>query len=165
MGGLYAWSIRGSVSSAVAGSKAIAAVTLVLIATTLGAAPFVGWRIVEDIRYTSGLDPWLAPRYGISVYGVHPEIFDNAVRRIPVGDTYYMVTATPINDVAQRAFEEWALGYLLPRMAVTDPANAGWIVTFGVDPRSVGPPIAKTWLLKGPVNGLPPAYLGKVARS
>ena len=38
-------------------------------------------------------------------------------------------------------------------------------MTLGVDPASVGPPISKTWLLKGPVNGLPPAYLGKVARS
>ena len=68
-------------------------------------------------------------------------------------------------EASERAFEEWALGYLLPRVAVTDPAKARWIVTFGVDPRTVGPPIAKTWLLKGPVNGLPPAYLGQVARS
>ena len=31
----------------------------------------------------------------------------------------------------------------------------------GVDPATVGPKIAKTWLMKEPVNGLPPAYLGR----
>ena len=164
-GAFYAWSIRGSLRSDVGGSASVGRIALVLVATTLGAAPFVAWRIVEDIRYTSGIDSWLAPRYGVSVYGVHPEIFDNAVHRIPAGDTYYMASATTINDVSQRAFKEWALGYLLPRVAVADPAKARWIVTFGVDPRTVGPPITKTWLLKGPVNGLPPAYLGEVARS
>ena len=164
-GGLYAWSIRGRVRSDVGGSVSVGRIVLVLVATTLGAAPFIAWRIVEDVRYTSGIDSWLAPRYGVSVYGVHPEIFDNAVRRIPAGDTYFMASAPTINDVSQRAFEEWALGYLLPRVAVTDPAKARWVVTFGLDPRTVGPPIAKTWLLKGPVNGMPAAYLGEVARS
>ena len=164
-GAVYARLVRGSVWSAVGGSVAVGWVVLALTATTVGAAPFIAWRVVEDIRYTSALDPYIVPRYGVSVYGVHPEIFDNAVLHIPSGDTYYLAASTTIDGTAQRAFDEWALGYLLPRKAVTDPADADWIVTLGIDPRKVGPPIEKTWVLKGSVNGLPPAYLGKVGHS
>jgi hypothetical protein len=164
-GGVYARLVRRSVWSSVGGSVSVGWIVLVLTATTVGAVPFIAWRVVQDIRYTSHLDPWLVPRYGVSVYGVHPEIFDNAKLRIPSGDTYYLAPSTTIDRTAQKAFKDWALGYLLPRMAVPDPADASWIMTFGVDPRKVGPPISQTWLLKGPVNGLPPAYLGKVARS
>ena len=77
--------MRRSVWSAVGGSVSVGWVVLALTATTVGAVPFIAWRVVEDIRYTSHLDPWLVPRYGVSVYGVHPEIFDNAVLRIPLG--------------------------------------------------------------------------------
>jgi len=164
-GAVYARLVRGSVWSAVGGSVAVGSVVLALIATTVGAVPFIAWRVVEDIRYTSALDPYIVPRYGVSVYGVHPEIFDNAVLHIPRADTYYLAPSTTIDRTAQRAFTEWALGYLLPRRAVVDPAEANWIVTFGIDPRKVGPPIERTWLLKGSVNGLPPAYLGKVGQS
>ena len=68
-------------------------IVLVLVATTVGTAPFIGWRIVEDIRYTSTIDPWLAPRYGVSVFRVHPEIFDNAAKHIPPGDTYFLASS------------------------------------------------------------------------
>lgn len=161
-GALYAWRIRLPVGAAVAGSRSSGWIVLVLVATTLGAAPFVGWRIVEDIRYTSSIDPWLAPRYGVSVSRVHPEIFDNAAARIPPGDTYYLASAPGLERGARASFREWALGYLLPRVAVSDPERARWILTLGVDPASVGPPISRTWVVKGPVSGLPPAYLGEV---
>ena len=160
VGALYAWRIRRSVRSAAGSSGAVAVVLLALIATSVGAAPFIGWRIVEDIRYTSSIDPWLAPRYGVSVFKVHPEIFDNAARRIPPGETYYLAPSRKLDYVTQAAFRAWALGYMLPRIAVDDPAAAKWILTLGVDPADVGPPIARTWRLKESVSGLPPAYLG-----
>ena len=164
VGALYAWHVRGRVLAATGGSGSVGAVVLVLLATTVGTAPFLGWRIVEDIRYTSQIDPWLAPRYGVSVFKVHPEIFDNAARRIPPGDTYYLTSDPKLGRATKAAFHEWALGYLLPRIAVADPAQAGWILTLGVDPASVGPRVSRTWLMKESVNGLPPAYLGRVDR-
>jgi hypothetical protein len=163
-GAIYAWRIRLRVSSSVGGSWSVGGIVLILTVTTVGVAPFVGWRIVEDIRYTSGIDPWLAPRYGVSVFRVHPEIFDNAARHIPSGDTYFLAPSPRLDRTTQGAFRQWALGYLLPRMAVADPDQAHWILTLGVDPASVGPQISRTWMVKEAVSGLPPAYLGKVGR-
>ena len=164
-GAVFAWLIRERVLAAVDGVRGIAAIVLLLTATTLGAAPFVVWRIVEDIRYTSGIDPWLAPRYGVSVSGVHPEIFDNALKHIPPGDTYYLATKPGVAFGARTSFRQWALGYLLPRIAVAQADRAQWILTLGVNPRTVGPPVTRVWRLKESVNGLPPAYLGEVQRS
>lgn len=164
IGFLYAWRIRRLIVSAVGGSRSVGLVVLILLGTTVGTAPFLGWRIVEDIRYTREIDPWLAPRYGVSVFRVHPEIFDNAALRIPPGDTYYLASAGNLDRVTKAAFREWALGYLLPRVAVADPARAQWILTLGVAPASVGPTVSETWMVKESVNGLPPAFLGKVAR-
>ena len=163
-GALFAWLIRGRVLAAVEGVRGVAAIVLVLTATTLGASPFIVWRVVKDISYTSGVDPWLKPRYGVSVSGVHPEIFDNAAARIPPHGTYYLAVAPSVDYGARASFRQWALGYLLPRIAVSQPDRAEWIVTLGVDPARVGPHVTKVWRLKESVNGLPPAYLGKVQR-
>jgi hypothetical protein len=163
-GALYAWRIRGHVRSSVGGSVGVGWIVLVLVATTVGAAPFIGWRIVEDIRYTSTIDPWLAPRYGVSVFRVHPEIFDNAAKRIPPGDTYFLAPSRRLDRTTREAFRQWALANLLPRVAVADPDQAQWILTLGVDPAGLGPQISRTWRVKEAVSGLPPAYLGKVAR-
>jgi hypothetical protein len=164
LGALFAWRIRARTVSALEGATVVAWIVLSATAVTLGSTPFVAWRIVEDIRYTSGIDPWLRPRYGVSVFKVHPEIFDNAKARIPAGDTYYLAPSKKVEYTSRSAFRLWALGYLLPRVAVAEPDRAAWIVTLGRDPRSVGPPVSKVWLLKEPVNGLPAAYLGKVQR-
>jgi len=164
LGGLFAWRIRSGTVSALDGATVVAWIVLGATAVTLGSTPFVAWRIVEDIRYTSGIDSWLRPRYGVSVFRVHPEIFDNAKARIPPGDTYYLDPSDKVEYTSRSAFRLWALGYLLPRVAVSNPEEADWIVTLGVDPRTVGPPVSKVWLLKEPVNGLPAAYLGKVQR-
>lgn len=165
VGALYGLRARRRVSGAFVGQPSVAWVVVLLVAVGIGTAPFIAWRIVEDIRYTSSIDAWLVPRYGVSVYEVHPEIFDNAAARIPAGDTYYVISDPGLDRTSRAAFRQWALGYLLPRVAVADPGDAQWILTLGVRPASIGGPIERTWVLKGSVNGLPPAYLGKVAGS
>jgi len=162
VGVLYVAVVRRPLLASVGPSRGVGWIVIAVTATACGVVPFVAWRTIEDIRYTRAIDPWLSPRYGVSVLGVHPEIFDNAARLIPRRDRYYLAPSPAIGGTQQAAFREWSLGYLLPRVAVADPNDAGWILTLGVDPRKVGPPIQKTWLLKGPVNGLPAAYLGKV---
>jgi hypothetical protein len=165
VGAIYGLRFHRHVAGAFAGQRTVAWIVAVLVAVGIGGAPFIAWRIVEDIRYTSAIDPWLMPRYGVSVFRVHPEIFDNAAARIPPGDTYYVASASGIDGTSRAAFRQWALGYLLPRAAVADPARAQWILTLGLRPASVGPAIERTWLMKEPVSGLPAAYLGKVASS
>jgi hypothetical protein len=164
-GVLYGLHVLRRVSGGFEGDRAAAWIVAVVVAAAVGGAPFIAWRIVEDIRYTSSIDDWLVPRYGVSVFEVHPEIFDNAAARIPAGDTYYVASAPGLDRTTRAAFRQWALGYLLPRAAVADPADAEWILTLGVRPSSVGPAVEQTWLMKGPVSGLPPAYLGRVAGS
>ena len=46
--------------------------------------PYIAWRIVEDVRYTSSLNSWIADRYGVSVVQVHPAIFDAAAAHMSV---------------------------------------------------------------------------------
>ena len=124
---------------------------------------FSGGGSSRTSRYTSQIDLARAALRRF-VFKVHPEIFDNAAWRIPAGDTYYLASDPDLDRATKAAFREWALGYLLPRIAVADPAKAGWILTLGVDPASVGPKVSRTWLMKESVNGLPPAYLGRVDR-
>lgn len=162
LGTLYMLRVRRQVIASVGSSLAVGSIVLLLIATGLGSAPYVTWRFVTDIRYTSKIDSWLAPRYGVSEHGVHPELFDNAAALIPPGATYYLAPAPDLPSRMRSAFIAWSLGYLLPRIAVSDPADADWILTLGVDPATVGPELSKTWIVKEAVGDAPAASLGRV---
>lgn len=141
-------------------SIAVAAVAVLAIA----AFPYIAWRVTEDIRYTSRLDPWIANRYGVSVFRVHPAIFDNAASHMPADARYYLASSPQIDDTRRKAFAQWAAGWLLPRIAVASPAQADYVLTLGLRPNSVGAPIARTWRVMPPLLGTPAAYLGRVRR-
>jgi hypothetical protein len=163
--GTGAWLLARRWVAAGLGRDARDPVTL-LLATTLAAGvaavPLATWRIVEDIRYTSSLDSWLADNYGVSVYEVHPALYDELRRLIPPGDTYYLRAGRTQDPTSAGAFREWALGILLPRVAVESPDDADWLVTLGVDPRSVGPRVDRVWVVHPAGQGVPAAYLGRV---
>lgn len=133
-------------------------------AVALAAFPYVVWRDVEDIRYTSGLDPWLAAHYGVSVFRVHPAIFDNAALHMPPHARYYLASAPSIDSTRRGAFHQWAVSWLLPRVAVSSPTKAQFVLSLGVRPDSVGVHIARSWRVMPALQGTPAAYLGEVAR-
>jgi hypothetical protein len=133
-----------------------------IAAIALAPAPYVTWRIVEDVRYTSDLDPWLSSRYGVSVFHVHPAIFDAAASHMPPSARYYLAVAPGVDSTTSGAFEQWAAGWLLPRVAVSSPKQARWILTLGVDPATVDPAVSRTWRLWPPLGDTPAAYLGEV---
>ena len=143
-------------------AAAVAAVAAAALGVGLGAAPFVAWRVVEDLRYTTGLDPWLAERYGVSVSEIHPSLYDRARTLVPAGDTFAVVVDARVSHERREAFEQWALTTLLPRRAVSDPAAADWLLTLGVAPAEVGPSVGRAVELHPGAGEVPPAYLARV---
>jgi hypothetical protein len=141
----------------------VALVVTTMLAVGIAAVPYATWRIVEDIRYTSALDPWLAQNYGVSVYEVHPALYDRVRALVPAGDTYYLRAGKTRDPASAEAFRQWALTALLPRVSVVDPSQAQWLLTLGVDPRAIGPPVDRVWLVRQAGQGVPAAYLGRVA--
>jgi hypothetical protein len=139
-------------------------VTLAIAAVTIAASFYATWRIASDIHYTSGLDSWLVPRYGVSVFHVHPAMFDAAAAKMPPHARYYLKVAPSVDSTRRQAFQQWSAGWLLPRIAVASPRRAGWIFTLGVDPASAGRPLVRTWRLWPASQGTPAAYLGEVRR-
>ena len=133
------------------------AITMILIMFS----PYIAWRMVEDIRYTSGLNSWIADRYGVSVAQVHPAIFDAAAAHMPLHARYYLATAPDIDSTRREAFEQWAAGWLLPRIATSTVPKDGWILTLGVKPFAVDSNVKRTWRIWPAVNGTPAAYLGQ----
>jgi hypothetical protein len=139
-------------------------VSLTVATLALAAFPYVAWRVVEDIRYTSNLDSWLANRYGVSVFRVHPAIFDNAETHMTRDARYYLVSSPKLDATRRAAFAQWAAGWMLPRVAVASPGRADFVLALGVDPRSVGVPISHVWRVMPALQGTPAAYLGEVGR-
>jgi hypothetical protein len=103
----------------------------------VGAAPYLAWRIVSDLRVTTKMTPYDRSVAGPVQAYLQPYLLDPVTAIIPPGATY----ATAVGDAvpyrtARRAFPSLALQTMSPRIS-TAPANAEWIVAWGVDPRSV----------------------------
>ena len=130
------------------------------LAVGIGVAPFVGWRIAQDLRYTTSIDPWLMERYGVSVFEIHPAAYDRMLERIPPTGTYAMRVHPSVETTFKAAFEQWALTTLLPRRAVTDPGRAGWLITLGIRPEEADSLVVRSWRVHPGGRGIPPSYLG-----
>lgn len=159
----YAFWMRRRLGRAFASAGGTGAAVASLLALALlvgvGATPLTLWRIVQDIRYTSSLDPWLAERYGVSVFEIHPSLYDRLLQRIPPDETYALRVSPGIDDVTRGAFEQWALTTLLPRRAVASTADTRWIVTLGIPPRASDSGRLRAWKLHPGGRGVPPSFL------
>lgn len=103
----------------------------------VGAAPYLAWRVVSDLRVTTKMTPYDRSVAGPVQAYLQPYLLDSVAKIIPPGATY----ATAVGDAvpytpARQAFPSLALQTLYPRVS-TAPADAEWIVAWGVDPRSV----------------------------
>lgn len=111
-----------------------AIVLAVAIVSAVGTAPFLSWRVVQDLRSTSQISRFNAERIGAYEGNLNAAAFDTAAVLIPPGDTYFVAAV----GLGKGDFAAWARTFLLPRIAVESPSDAEWILTLGVDPRSVG---------------------------
>ncbi len=142
------------------GWERVAALAVALtIGTAVGFVPFSAWRMVEDMRFTSGLNDEEAEGAGPIHNFIQPYLLDDVRALIPEGDTYAAVAGPAIReDVARTAFPYLALTRLFPRVAVERPADADWIVAWGADPRELGVAVADVRTVR-PAQGPFPAVV------
>jgi len=127
-----AWRLRDRRPTGTAELWAAAALLAVV-----AAAPYLAWRVYRDLRVTTAMTPYDRSVAGPVQAYLQPYLLDPVTKIIPLGDTY----ATAVGDAvpygpARQAFPSLALQTLFPRISEA-PADADWIVAWGVDPRSV----------------------------
>jgi len=137
-------------------SRSTAAVLAVAFVSAIGTSPFLSWRIVQDLRYTVSISQDVAERIGAYEGDLNGGSFDLVLETIPADETYYLADG---GGLGSGDFAAWAHTVLLPRIAVDDPAKADWILTLGVNPRSVGPRVDSVRVLTTFGDGM---YLAKV---
>ena len=164
---LTAWFLRRRLLEALPASSGRTGVvwTIVLAAfVAVASAPSTAWRISEDVRYTSGISRSVAERIGAYENFLDATIFDDVVHRLPPDATYHVRVARSVpKPLARASFRGWALTALLPRRAVVDPAEADWILSWGVDPRTLGVATREVEMLRPPKYGFPAVYLAATA--
>jgi hypothetical protein len=110
------------------------------LAVTVCVAPFLVWRIVEDTRYTTGLNASDRDGAGPIQAYLAPYLLDRVPAIVPRNATYAAVVGDRVSQAtARKAFPSLAQNVLFPRVAVRDPRDADWVVAWGVDPRRVAP--------------------------
>jgi hypothetical protein len=145
----------GSAGVAVAGVAAIAA------AAAIGFTPYASWRIVQDLRYTVQIPEFVAERIGAYERTLDGAAFDRVAAIIPEDETYF-TAAAPVSGAAD--FDSWSRVVLVPRIPVRDPSDADWVVTLGLDPRSLGVPLAKVLAVPTTYGKAATIYVAKVVR-
>jgi hypothetical protein len=137
-------------------------VSAAMLALTLGVGPFVTWRIVEDLRFTSALDSYERRESGPIQAFLQPYLLDGVGTLIPRDATY----ATAVSDAvpyeaARAAFPALALRELFPRRTVSDPVRADWIVAWGIDPRRLAP-VERVVVARKQSGVYPAVYVARV---
>jgi hypothetical protein len=149
--------------AAVGGALGVAALISLLAVSTAAAAPFVAWRIVEDVHYTSRYTSPQAERIGGDMAGIDWHLYTWLRSRIPRHDTFYVdLPPLPLHD--QIANRYWSGYVLLPRIRVDDPREADWVLGWGKRPDARGVRLGRVSRLDLP-DGKPPVYfLARVQR-
>lgn len=145
-------------------ARAAAAVAGALLASTLAAAPTTTWNIVTDARAAHRLSTAAAERRGAEENGVDTSLTDRALAIIPEGQTYSLVVSDRVDLARASVFELWSLSALLPRIAITDPASAGWIVSWGIPPDALGVRVVDLHVIRARRRSDPPLYVARVTR-
>jgi hypothetical protein len=115
-----------------------ALVAVSLLASVAVSAPFTAFGVVKDVRVARDYSPFRADRIGPESYGVDTTVVDRIAKRIPRHATYAIVTAPKVPIDVRSVFHYWVTSFLLPRIAVSDPAHADWIISLGAPPSRFG---------------------------
>ena len=141
----------------------VAAAAALSLLVTAGAAPYLAWRIVDDLRYTTKLTPYDRSVAGPVQAYLQPYLLDRVPSLIPVDDTYATVVGPSVRFYAARkAFPALALQTLFPRIS-TSPERADWIVSWGVQPGAFAP-VSRVVIARRASKLYPTLYVGKVRR-
>src|SRR5262249_37808084 len=118
----------------------VEAAALGCLVVTAGATPYLVWRVVEDLRYTTRLDAYSGAAAGPIQASLPGHLVGGAVPLVPRGATYATAVGANIPwSQARAAFPSLALQTLFPRRSVSDRRTADYVVTWGVRPAAVAP--------------------------
>ena len=143
-------------------ARVAGAIAAALAASSLAVAPVTAWAVISDLRSAQRLSARDAERSGPEGYGFDTSVTDRLATLIPVEDTYAIVSSDRIEPNRALVFRLWSLRALLPRVALTDPASADWVVTWGVPPSDLGVPVADVRVLELRGASDPPVYVARV---
>jgi len=140
------------------------AAATVALALTIAAVPYVAWRFVEDVRVTTKLDAYGATAAGPIQAYLPGYLVDGAQRWIPRGATFATAVSPAIPwQPARAAFPSLAMQTLFPRISVTDPRSADYVVSWGMAPACVAP-VSRTWVVRPRTGQYAAVYVGRVRR-
>lgn len=133
----------------------------VAVAAAVASLPYVGWRFVKDVRYTTSLDPYERAAAGPIQSYLPGYLVDGARKVVPPGATYATVVggSVPYAD-ARDAFGPLVLTTLFPRQSVP-VRDAQWIVAWGISPARVAQ-VGKVIVVQRRLGPLPPVFVAKV---
>jgi hypothetical protein len=102
-------------------------------AVATAAVPYLVWRVVDDVRYTTALDPYERSAAGPIQAFLPGYLLDGADRLLPPDATYATSVGAGISSAtARKAFPALATSSLFPRRSAP-PDEAQWLVAWGVD--------------------------------
>jgi hypothetical protein len=135
------------------------------VATAVLTAPLVAWVEVHRTAKTAHLSSTAAADLGAKDAGLDPRVFDRLSRIIPPHATYW-ADASPLvrPDTTRGAFLLWAWGSLEPRVAVSSPGAADWVVTWGYRPERLRVKVAGVRVLAVATPPRLPVYVARVVR-
>jgi hypothetical protein len=129
---------RGRVAAQLGGDRLLTWIVALLLGSTVAAAPFTLWRVVEDIRETGPVSAEHARYVGAETKLIDGELAERIGAPIANQATYFVAVAADAHSEIRESLALW-LGYaLVPRRRVREPEDADWIVTWGATPRALG---------------------------
>ena len=137
---------------------------MALASSTLAVAPVTAWAIVSDIRSSQRLSAREAARIGPEENRLDTSVTDRVAALLPRDSSYALVFPQDIDPDRALVFRLWSLTALIPRVAVTDPSAADWIISWGVPPRGHGVPVGDVQVLESREGAGPPVYVARVVR-
>jgi len=158
-----AWLLRGRIAAASRLDGVPAAALACTLAVAVGTLPFFAWRVAKAIDFTAGLDANYRDGAGPIQAFVQPYLLDGVKPLLPRDATYYAVASPSLRKAQRDAFGPLALLTFFPRISVARPGDADWIVTWGVDPRTLGTPLRSSRVVRPAQGPFPAVYLARVA--
>jgi hypothetical protein len=145
--------------------KLVEALVGVSVAAAVLMAPLVGWIHVNRTVTSLKLSSTAAATLGAKEAGLDATVFDRLTRIIPPDATYWVGTSRLIRSSdARQAFPAWASGALLPRIAVSRPQAADWVVIWGYSPERLRVDYVGLRVLRARSSPRLPVYVARVDR-
>jgi hypothetical protein len=138
------------------------AAAIVALIAVAAAMPYVVWRIVEDLRYTTTLHGYDRAAAGPVQAYLPGYLVDGASRLIPPTATFATAVSPSVPWAPARGtFGTLAMESLFPRRSVANARDADYLVTWGVPPATVVH-VERVWTLRKAFGQSPTVYVARI---